>query len=107
MKPIKPIKPNHRKLKHKYNHKKRKYIYYLQLSKKYNNKFKQVIRQLKWNCLIKQYKIHSKKKRMTFRFKKAMLKANYINALFIKHHIITKEISNFMIPSKHNPYKNK
>ncbi len=104
---MKPSKPNLRKLKDKYNHKKRKYIYYLQISKKYNDKFKRVIRQLKWNYLIKQYKIRAKKKRMSLRFKKAMLNANYINVLFIRHNIISKEVSNFMIPSKHNPYKNK
>ena len=56
---------------------------------------------------IKQYKLLSRRRRMTFAFKKAMLSANYITVLFIKHHIITKEKSTIMIPSSHNPYKSK
>ena len=100
---MKPTKPKYYKLRHKYYHKHRKYIYDLKLSKKYNK----VLIHLKWQLLIKQYKLRSKKKRMTFKFKKALLRANYIHILFLKHNITVKETSSIMIPSKHNPYKTK
>lgn len=100
-----PRKPHTCNLKHKYNHKRRKYLYNLQLSKKYTNRFKKVLRQFKWMCIIKHYKIQSVKKSMTFKFKQAMLKANYANVLFTKHNITSTEVTTFMIPSIHNPYK--
>ena len=70
-------------------------------------RFKKVLKQLKWEYKVNQYKLLSRRRRMTFAFKKAMLSANYITVLFLKHHIITKERSTIMIPSSHNPYKSK
>ena len=109
--PTSPISINYR---HPFLHKHRKHrklckyykhrcIHYY--SMKHNNYLQKTLRQLKWIYRVKQYKLLSKKRRMSFKFKQSMLYANILILFSYKKQKKIKETSSFMKPSKHNPYK--
>ena len=103
--PTSPISINYR---HPFLHKHRKYHkhrYIQYYSMKHNNYLQKTLRQLKWMFRVKQYKLLSKKRRMSFKFKQSMLYANILILFSYKKQKKIKETSSFMKPSKHNPYK--
>ncbi len=106
--PTSPISINYRHPflhKHRKHHKLCKYRYIHYYSMKHNNYLQKTLRQLKWIYRVKQYKLLSKKRRMSFKFKQSMLYANILILFSYKKQKKIKETSSFMKPSKHNPYK--
>ena len=93
----------HRKHRKPCKHYKHRCIQYY--SMKHNNYLQKTLRQLKWMFRVKQYKLLSKKRRMSFKFKQSMLYANILILFSYKKQKKIKETSSFMKPSKHNPYK--